>query len=214
MRRHFAILALLAGTVLSSSCGVFGGDEDETEPMELVSIDTKIKVKRLWSAKVGGASEFLRVALRPVGDGNNIFAASQDGNVVALNPETGKQLWRNQLDIELSVGPAVGEGMVVVGAKDGYIIGLDAATGSERWRTDAGAESLARPALKGDMVVVLTIDSRLQGFAAYDGTPRWSLEQSSPALTMRGSASPVFVGTSVIVPDRIERDVVPPPPCA
>ena len=189
---------LLASTVVLGACGLFGGDDDEIKPMELVRIENKIKVKRLWNANVGGASEFLRVALRPAGDGNNIYAASQDGNVVAFNPETGKQLWRNELDIELSAGPAVGENIVVVVAKDGYVIGLDAATGNERWRTDAGAESLARPALKDDMVVVLTIDSRLQGFAAYDGTPRWSIEQSSPALTMRGSSSPVIVGTSII----------------
>lgn len=188
----------MAGSILLSACGIFGGDEDEIEPMELVKIENKIRVKRLWSSKIGGESEFLRVALRPFGDGNNIYAASHDGNVAAFDPATGKQRWRNKLGIELSAGPAVGRGLVVVVAKDGYVVGLDAETGSERWRTDVGAESLARPVLKDDMVIVLTIDSRLQGLAAYDGTPRWSVEQSSPALTMRGSSSPVIVGTSVI----------------
>jgi len=198
VKRHYGILTLMAGSILLSACGIFGGDEDEIEPMKLVKIENKIRVKRLWSAKIGGESEFLRVALRPVGDGNNIYAASHDGNAAAFDPATGKQRWRNKLGIELSAGPAVGRGLVVVVAKDGYVVGLDAETGSERWRTDVGAESLARPVLKDDMVIVLTIDSRLQGLAAYDGTPRWSVEQSSPALTMRGSSSPVIVGTSVI----------------
>ncbi len=85
-----------------SACGIFGDDDDkELEPKELTKIATKVNIKRVWTANIGGDAEFLRVALQPAGDGTRIYAASIDGNVVALNPANGKEHWRTKLDMEL-----------------------------------------------------------------------------------------------------------------
>lgn len=192
-------VTVLSAALALSACGIFGDDDEkELEPTELTDIETTVPIKRLWSVNVGNNAEFLRVALRPVGDGSRIYAASRDGNVVALNPETGKEDWRRQLELELSSGPGVGEGLVVVGSADGDLIALSADTGEERWRKNIGGESLATPAIKDDVIVVITIDNRLRALSTFDGTERWIIEQSTPRLTMRGSASPVVVGTSVV----------------
>jgi len=199
VRKSPLIVGLLAATLALSACDYFKRDnEKELEPTKLVDIETKIDVKRLWSAKIGADAEFLRVALQPVGDGNRIYAASRNGNVVALHPVTGKQSWRTELDMELSSGPGVGEGLVVVGAANGFLIAFEAETGAERWRANVTGESLARPVVKNDLVVAITIDNRLHGLSAFDGSERWVVEQTTPRLTMRGSASPVLVGTTVI----------------
>ncbi len=182
-----------------TSCGLFGDDDEkELEPMELTDIDTKVSIKRLWKVKIGDEAEFLRVALQPRGDGNRIYAASRDGNVVALQPETGKEVWRTRLDVELSAGPGVGDGLVLVSAADGVLIALDANSGTEKWRADVTGESLARPVIKDNVVIVLTIDNRLHALSAFDGSERWIVEQTTPRLTMRGSATPVIVGSLVI----------------
>ena len=192
------ILGLAAATLLAAGCGLFSDKEDELEPAELVDIEEVVDVKRIWSAKLGGKSDYLRVALRPAGDGARIYAASRDGRVSAFDPETGKQIWRTDLDTELSAGPGVGEGRVVVAAKDGYAILLDASDGTEVWRADIAAESLAQPLIETDSVIVQTIDNRLQALTLFDGRVRWSIQQDTPTLTMRGSSSPVSVGTTVI----------------
>lgn len=199
MNRAFRVVGLIAAVLVLPACGIFGNDKDkELEPLELVDIDESLNVKRIWSAKLGGESEHLRLALRPAGDGNRIYAASHDGKVTAFDPETGKQLWRTNLDVNLSAGPGVGEGRVAVVAEDGHAIVLDAETGAEQWRASVAAESLARPLVKDKLVIVQTIDNRLQALSLFDGRSRWSLEQSTPALTMRGSSSPVSVGNTVI----------------
>lgn len=198
MKSVFRTTGLVLATLLLTACGMFGDDDDELEPLELVNIETKVAVKRLWNVKIGDDAEFLRVALQPVGDGNRIYAASRNGNVVALHPETGREFWRTKLDIDLSAGPGVGDDLVVVGAADGLLIALDAATGTEKWRADITGETLARPLIKDDVVIVITIDNRLRAVSAFDGSERWIVEQTTPRLTMRGSASPVIVGTSVI----------------
>jgi outer membrane protein assembly factor BamB len=117
---------------------------------------------------------------------------------MAINPESGKSNWKLDLDIDLSAGPAVGEGVVAVASADGHIIVLDAATGVEQWRAFVGGETLARPLIKGDAIVVQTIDNRLVCLARFDGQQRWQIEQSVPLLTMRGAASPMAVGSRVV----------------
>lgn len=198
MTRTSRIAGLCAATMLVAGCGLFADKDEALEPMELVSIDETVKIRKVWSAKLGGGSEYLRLALRPTGDGSRIYAASPDGKVSAFDPESGKLAWRNDLELELSAGPGAGEGFVAVMAKDGLAILLDASSGAEVWRVAVDAESLARPLIRDEVVVVQTIDNRLQALSLFDGRQRWSIQQSTPALTMRGSSSPVAIGTTVI----------------
>ena len=195
--RRCAICLLAALSI--AGCSLFGGDDDEElQPTELVDFKQTLDVRRLWSAKLGDGTEFLRIALSPAGDGNRIYAASYDGKVSAYDPKNGKRIWRSEVDVELSAGPGVGEGVVVVAGYDGDLIALDADDGVELWRVNILGESLARPLIKDDAVVAYTIDGRIRVFSIFDGSERWSLEQSLPALTLRGSAPPIVVGTSVI----------------
>lgn len=197
MKTFFRIAVLSVASFSIAACGLFG-DDDELKPAELLDFDTRISVKRLWSAKLGDEAEFLRVALRPAGDGNRIYAASVDGNVSALDPETGKQVWRQKLDMRLSSGPGVGNGIVVVVSSDGIVIALDASNGEERWRSDVGGESLATPVTSPNGVVIQTVDNRLRMLEHFDGRERWVVLQSMPVLTMRGSAAPLVVGSNVV----------------
>ena len=191
-------LLALSAALLLSACGLFGDDDEELEPAELTKFETKVPIKRLWKTNVGADAKFLRVALRPSGDGNRIYAASVNGNVVALDPENGKRIWRNKLDIGLSSGPGVGEGLVVVVSADGYVVALAAEDGKERWRTEISSESLAAPLVYEEYVVVQAVDNKLIALSAFDGSEHWSVEQSTPTLTMRGSTSPVQVGQAVV----------------
>jgi outer membrane protein assembly factor BamB len=186
-------------TLIVSGCSWFDGDKDKAlEPAKLVKIETTVDVRKLWSAKVGKDAEFLRVMLRPAGDGNLIYAASRDGNVVAFDAESGKQAWKTALDVELSAGPGVGSGMVAVGSANGWVIVLDAKDGSERWRVSLGGETLSPPLIDENFVIVATIDNRLRALSGHDGSEEWIVEKSTPALTMRGSATPAIAGNAVI----------------
>ena len=199
MSKFWRSLFFVAVTLALSSCGMFGDkDDEELEPKELVKIESELKIKRLWKSKVGGDSEFLLVGLRPTSDGSLIYAASQDGQVSAFEPQSGKTRWKSDLKVELSAGPAVGEDLVAVATKDGYVVILDANSGSEQWRVFVGGETLAKPIIKDDSVIVQTIDNRLLALTRFDGKQRWELEQTLPILTLRGASSPLLVGSSVI----------------
>jgi len=193
-----SLLLLLLSASLAG-CGLFSGkDDEELKPAELQSFEPNLRIKRLWSTDLGKESDFLRVALRPAGDGERLYAASVDGKVHALDPESGKRIWRNDLELDLTAGPGVGGGLVAVMGSDGILVALNAGDGSERWRTDIDGESLAVPLVHDELVIVQTIDNRLRAVSVFDGAPRWTIEQSTPALTLRGSATPIVIGSSVV----------------
>ena len=200
---RFLTRLLLLGTAsglmgMIAGCGLFGGDDDVLPPKKLIKFEATLPVKKIWSAKLGKGSEFLRVGLSPAGDGKRIYAASRNGVVSAFNPETGKRIWRVEVDVLLSAGPGTGENYVVVTGSDGDLICLAANDGREVWRININGESLARPLIRNDSVVVQTIDGKLQVFSVFDGKKLWSIEQSAPRLTLRGTSSPVIVGTTVV----------------
>lgn len=200
---RFLTRLLLLGTAsglmgMIAGCGLFGGDDDVLPPKKLIKFEATLPVKKIWSAKLGKGSEFLRVGLSPAGDGKRIYAASRNGLVSAFNPETGKRIWRVEVDVLLSAGPGTGENYVVVAGSDGDLICLAANDGREVWRININGESLARPLIRNDSVVVQTIDGKLQVFSVFDGKKLWSIEQSAPRLTLRGTSSPVIVGTMVV----------------
>lgn len=189
-------IALLCTAV--GGCSIFGDKDEELPPKELTDFERTLDVKKVWSAKVGKGSELLRISLMPAGDGKRVYAASYDGKVSAFDPESGKLAWRSELEVSLSSGPGVGNGMVVVAGPDGDVVALRAEDGSEAWRTNIVGESLAGPQIRNDVVVVYTINGVLRALSALDGSELWSIEQSSPALTLRGSATPLIVGGSVV----------------
>jgi outer membrane protein assembly factor BamB len=198
MKLLLRFLLLTAPAILMAGCGLFGDDDDVLPPKELLKFEATLPVKKAWSAKVGKGSEFMRVSLSPAGDGRRVYAASNDGVVSAFNPDNGNRIWRIELDLPLSAGPGVGDNHVVVAGSDGDLICLSADDGREIWRIAIDAESLARPLIKDGSVVVQTIDGKLQVFSLFDGSEQWSIVQDTPRLTLRGTSSPVIVGTIVV----------------
>jgi outer membrane protein assembly factor BamB len=195
--RYF--LALGVAAIVLAGCGIFGDKDEELPPAELLKFKQTMNLKKVWSAKLGKGSELLRLSLIPVGDGVRIYAASQDGVVSAFDPDSGKLRWRTELQVSLSAGPGVGEDLAVVAGRDGDVVALNIADGSERWRTNVIGESLAVPLVTASGVVIYTIDGRLRMLSLFDGAERWAVEQDLPILTLRGSASPIAVGSTIMV---------------
>ena len=190
---------ILAAAVLIAVTAGCGRDNDSGEaPAELVSFDERLEVRRLWSSRVGGSAERLRLGLSPATDGARIFAASHGGDVAAFDLENGRRSWSSQTDLPLSAGPAYGAGVVALGTTDGELIALEADTGSELWRQAVGAEVLAPPAIGGEVVALRTVDGRLRGYSSLDGRELWTVVQTVPALTMRGNTAPYVAGSSVV----------------
>ena len=64
---------------------------------------------------------------------DKVFVGTENGDVVALNPETGELVWRVKVKGEVIASPAVGEGYVLVNTSAGYLFALHPDTGEQRW---------------------------------------------------------------------------------
>jgi outer membrane protein assembly factor BamB len=191
-----ARLVALVALVALVGCG---RSKDTSEPpAELVELEPTIEIDTLWSNKVGGKSERLRLGLRPTTDGARIFAGAYDGQVASFDAESGDEAWSVKTELPLTAGPGFGEGLLAFGTADGDLLALDAATGQERWRQAIGSEVLAAPAIGSGVVVVRSVDGRLRGFSAANGSLIWNVEQSLPTLTLRGNTAPRVSGPLVV----------------
>jgi outer membrane protein assembly factor BamB len=188
-------LAAVAALALLAACDK---DKDADPPAELVDIKPTVAVDKLWSSSVGGGGEKLRLALDLAEDSGTLYAASRNGEVVALDPANGRKRWQTDTKIDLSAGPGVGGGLVTVGTNGGKLVALDAASGKERWRVQLSGEVLAPPLVTDDRVVVRTVDGRLHALAAADGKELWMAEDLVPRLTLRGTSPPVRADDAVI----------------
>src|SRR5688572_27039298 len=182
------LVALVALAVALVGCG---RSKDTSEPpAELTEFEPTIAIDEVWSNKVGGKSERLRLGLRPATDGARIFAGAYDGQVAAFDAVSGAKVWSVETDLPLTAGPGFGDGVLAFGSADGDLLAIDAATGQERWRQAIGSEILAPPAVGSGVIVVRTVDGRLRGFSVANGSTVWAIEQSMPTLTLRGNTAP------------------------
>ena len=189
------LLPLVVAVGMLAACNK---DKTAEPPAELVDLNQTLPVKELWSTGVGGGGEELRLALGLAEDAGVLYAASRDGDVRALDPDSGRARWKIDTKAELAAGPAAGGGLVVVGTSSGVVIALAASDGQERWRAQMSGEVLAAPLVAGDRVVVRTVDGRLRALDATDGKEAWMVEDIVPRLTLRGTSPPVRAGETVI----------------
>ncbi|MBK6598568.1 MAG: PQQ-binding-like beta-propeller repeat protein [Proteobacteria bacterium] len=179
----------LAALLLLAGCSK---EKPVDMPSELVDFNASAKVERLWSASVGGSDEVLRLGLGLAVQGDRVYAAGHNGEVVALERASGKAVWRTRTQAPLAGATGVSGELVVVGSSEGDVIALAAADGANRWRVKVKGEILSAPAVGADTVVVRTVDGRLRGLAASDGSQKWETEEQVPRLSLRGTAAPVI----------------------
>src|SRR5688500_19328390 len=86
-------------------------DKEVDPPAELTKMTNTRDVRRVWSTGLGGDAERLRLALKPVIVEGRVYAASHDGEVIAVSADTGKRAWLVKTKLPLSAGPEGGGGL-------------------------------------------------------------------------------------------------------
>ena len=176
----------------------FNSDEEVNPPKELVNI-SPIRLDRLWSVDVGNGQGDNYTKITPAIAGRVIFAASENGTVLAVNLDSGDVLWRSRLDERLITGGVgAGGGLVIVGSRDAEVIALDQSTGETVWIGQVTSEVVAQPIANEDIVVVQTVDDKVTALDNVSGEQRWIYESTQPPLTL-GTSRPVFTPADTVV---------------
>lgn len=110
--------------------------------------------KQLWATRIGGIWEdqFAGPRSTPTVDGDRVYALGTEGDLVAVEAATGKEVWRRNMEKDFggkmmsiwkwTESPTVdGDRLIVTpGVADALLVALDKKTGKEVWRTKGPAD--------------------------------------------------------------------------
>ena len=148
------------------------------DPTPLVAYTPAIAGSVVWQAKLEGIDFPLQIAARP----DAFVAAGRDGTVLALEPGSGRELWRAQAGATLSAGVGYDGRFASVVTRDNEVVVFEG--GAERWRKRLPAGVLTAPLVAGERVFVLRVDRAVMAFDALDGRPLWTYQRPGEPLTL------------------------------
>lgn len=169
--RGLLLAAVLAALAACSST-------DKPKPTPLESLSPQLSGSVVWNQRVDGVQFPLAVAVSP-----GVFTvAGDDGTVLALEADTGRELWRGSAGGKLAAGVGSDGRFAVVVTRDGELVTLEA--GRVLWRKPLNMRVTTAPLVAGERVFVLGGDRSVQAFDAQDGSKLWSAQRPSDPLTL------------------------------
>ena len=212
-------LILALSLVCLAGCGVsdtvreiFSVDKDNTEPpAPLVQFTQRVNVIELWSESSGSGTGDQYLNLAPVVANQRVFIVDSDGQVRCMDAVNGRTLWTRKLKQgsgfkfwasdeaeRITGGPGYGEDTVMVGTSEGRVIAINSENGQELWSARVSSEVLSAPQKSANIVIVRTLDGKIFALDGDDGKRLWVYDRSVPALTLRGTSTPVIYQGIVI----------------
>jgi outer membrane protein assembly factor BamB len=180
----------------------------------VVAVDVAESGKQVWATPIGpvrhGGSGYPGPRSTPTVDGARVFALGLNGDLVCLDLQTGKLIWRQDLvanfggtipnwgysESVLVDGPWV---VCTPGGSQASIVALSKTTGEPVWRSPIGAPAAYASIVEADVggvkQYVQFMDTALFGVAADHGTPLWRYDP--PANDTANISTPLVSGDVV-----------------
>ena len=169
------ITAAAMSAALLAGCAS-GPDKPKPKPLE--PLTPQIAGRVVWNQKVDSIQFPLAVAVSP-----GVFTvASGDGTVLALQADTGRELWRGNAGAKLSAGVGSDGRFAAVVTRDGDLVTLEA--GRVVWRKPLGLRVTTAPLVAGERVFTLGVDRSVHAFDVLDGSKLWSVRRPGDPLTL------------------------------
>ena len=171
-------LVLLGALTLAACSGT-----SRPKPTPLEPVTPKIGGRMVWNHRVDSVKFPLLVAVNDTASSGGVFTvAGTDGTVVALQAETGSELWRASVGAPLTAGVGSDGRFASVVTRDNELVTLEA--GRVLWRMRLPARVATAPLVAGERVFVLGVDRVVQAFDALDGRRLWTLQRPGEPLTL------------------------------
>ncbi|WP_086608134.1 PQQ-like beta-propeller repeat protein [Erythrobacter donghaensis] len=162
--------------------------------------------QKVWTAKVAGSTNRMRLASSPVIGGGKVFAEGTDGLIVAFDKATGARLWtRDDGDMTKDQAPsAFGGGVSYEAGKlyatngVGDVKALDAETGEVLWKVKPAGPLRGSPTIAFGQLFVMTQDNQLISLSITDGSLVWDESGSNTQSGVFGVAAPAAGQGTVI----------------
>ena len=167
------LLVALTAVVLVAGCA-----SSKPKPQPLDPLTPKIGGSVAWTQRLDGVKFPLAVAVT-----KGVFTvAGNDGTVLALEAETGREVWRGNAGAKLSAGVGSDGRFAAVVTREGELVVFE--QGKVVWRKALGVRVTTAPLVAGERVFVLGVDRAVNAFDALDGRKLWTLQRAGDPLTL------------------------------
>ena len=166
------------------------------------------ELKELWRRDVGKPSGVAsHVTASPILADGRIYVMDGQATVSALDPATGREIWRSTFAPrrgagrnEYGGGLAYADGVLFVTSGYRFVAAMNPADGTVKWRRDTIAPVHGAPTVVGGRVYAVDVEDDLQTYATADGSPGWSYQALEEPARMLIASSPAVDGETVVAP--------------
>jgi outer membrane protein assembly factor BamB len=141
-------------------------------------------------------------------DNGKIYVATGFGQVFALNPADGAQLWKTDLSVPIVNAPVANGGRIFVSSEDNHMFALDEKDGRQLWdhqgiTESAGILESTSAAVSGDYVIAPYTSGEIYAIRVEDGRVAWN-----DMLTRNGTQTALSELDDIAGRPVIDRDMV------
>ncbi|TWX56969.1 outer membrane protein assembly factor BamB [Colwellia hornerae] len=117
----------------------------------------------------------------PISGIQKIFIGSENGEVFALDADTGKLDWQGKVKGEVIAAPAIDAGILVVNTASGVIKAFNASNGQDEWQVEQEVPALtlrgvSSPAISSGGVMVGSANGTMSVYILESGQQGWTAE--------------------------------------
>jgi len=174
-------------------------DEDESSPPRaLEEIKKEVLLTTVWQREVPSDKAQRFSKLNMVLSDGTLYVANHQGKVLALDQTSGDTSWEVQTGLPISGGLSLGYENLFFATSDADVVALKLNNGDTSWTTQVSSEVLSVPRFSDGSLVVRSIDGAINTLDTTTGQEIWSYIRDVPALSLRGTSSPVIKSGGVI----------------
>ena len=159
--------------------GCAGSSKPAPQPLE--ALTPKMTGSLAWNQRIETVKFPLVVAVNK----GMFTVAGDDGTVLAVDAETGRDIWRASAGAKLSAGVGSDGRFAAVVTREGELVVFE--QGQVKWRKPMGTRVTTAPLVAGERVFVLGVDRAVQAFDALDGRKLWVLPRTGDPLALAQS---------------------------
>ena len=139
---------------------------DKPKPTPLETFEPRMTGSQVWTTRVGG----IGFPMIPAVHDGVFYVASGDGDVLALQADTGDVLWRSSAGDRIVAGVGSDGRFTSVVTRGNEVVTFD--SGREVWRKRVPSAVVTPPLVAGERVFVVGVDRAVHAFDALDGRRR------------------------------------------
>lgn len=163
---------------------------------------SKIKIKKIFSKKIGNASKtYVELKNSPCTYENIIYTASSNGCITAINIE-GIEIWKKKLNIKEISTISCNKKFIFLSTMYGDIISLNRKNGNTVWQVNFQGAILSKPSFDNIAIYVQTINGHIAANDIENGRIIWQFKiKNYPKVLINIHSSPIIYKKSLIILD-------------